>query len=534
MGFLKSAIASSLLLAASANAELDPIVRKGSKFFYKSSGEQFFMKGIAYQQEVGAGSGSTGSKYIDPLSDKKICERDIPIMKDLQTNTIRTYAIDPTKDHSDCMKLLDEAGIYVVADLGEPSLSINRESPAWNTDLFDRYKGVVDEMSKYTNTIGFFAGNEVTNNNTNTPASAYVKAAVRDTKKYIKDTKNRWMGVGYAANDDADIRDFMAQYFNCGEEEESIDFWGYNIYSWCGDSSFEKSGYDVQVKFFSNYSVPVFFAEYGCNSDGAENRKFSEVEAIYSDKMTGVISGGIVYMYYQEANDYGLVQVKDGKATPMKDAKALKDQLKDVKPSGVKMADYEPTNKPQSCPATGKDWKVTERSLPPTPDNDLCDCIAKTASCGPAKDLEEKDFGEIFGYVCSQDPDACAGIKGDTEKGVYGPYLGCAPRQQLSAVLDAYYKNQNEASDACDFKGKAVVNKDTTADSQCSAKIEKASKAAALAATATGATGTSSTGGSESGNPAPALRVATFSLGNLAVGAYMVAAMGVGAGMLLL
>lgn len=30
MGFLKSAIASSLLLAASANAELDPIVRKVS------------------------------------------------------------------------------------------------------------------------------------------------------------------------------------------------------------------------------------------------------------------------------------------------------------------------------------------------------------------------------------------------------------------------------------------------------------------------------------------------------------------------
>ena len=106
-----------------------------------------------------------------------------------------------------------------------------------------------------------------------------------------------------ASNDDAEIRAEMAQYFNCGKPENSIDFWGYNIYSWCGDSSFEKSGFDKRTEEFKNYNVPAFFAEYGCNE--VQPRKFTEVGALYGDEMTGVWSGGIMYMFHQEVNDYG-------------------------------------------------------------------------------------------------------------------------------------------------------------------------------------------------------------------------------------
>jgi 1,3-beta-glucanosyltransferase GAS1 len=265
------------------------------------------MNGIAYQQDSAAGGASTGStKYLDPLADEAACRRDVPLLKQLRTNTIRTYAIDPTADHTVCMKLLDDAGIYVISDLSEPKLSINRDDPHWDIDLLDRYTAVVDELAKYSNVIGFFAGNEVTNEIKNTNASAFVKAAVRDTKAHIKKNHNRWLGVGYASNDDADIRNEIAAYFNCGPQEDAIDYWGYNIYSWCGKSSFERSGYKTQVEFFSNYSVPVFLAEYGCNvPNGASERIWEETTALYSDQMTGVFSGGIVYMYFQEENDYG-------------------------------------------------------------------------------------------------------------------------------------------------------------------------------------------------------------------------------------
>jgi 1,3-beta-glucanosyltransferase GAS1 len=262
-----AAAAASLMLAGNV-AALPPIVMKGSKFFYEN-GTQFFMKGVAYQQEAGVGPGGDtsagGSNYVDPLADPSICAKDIPLLAKAGTNTIRTYAINPERDHSGCMQQLDDAGIYVIADLGEPATSINRDSPGWNVKLFNRYKAVVDELAKYDNVIGFFSGNEVTNDRNNTDASAFVKAATRDTKAYIRQKMDneghRWMGVGYAANDDAEIRIHIAQYFNCGDQDEAIDYWGYNIYSWCGESDIQKSGYDVQADFFRNYSVPVFFAE---------------------------------------------------------------------------------------------------------------------------------------------------------------------------------------------------------------------------------------------------------------------------------
>lgn len=202
---------------------------------------------------------------MDPLADATACKRDIPYLKELGTNTIRVYSIDPKKNHDECMKLLQEAGIYVVSDLSEPKTSINRDSPAWNEELYTRYTSVIDELAQYTNVLGFFAGNEVTNNKTNTNASPFVKAAVRDVKAYIKQKGYRQIPVGYATNDDSNIRVPIAEYFNCDSEDSAIDFWGYNIYSWCGDSSFQKSGYLDRTQELSTYSKPAFFAEYGCN-----------------------------------------------------------------------------------------------------------------------------------------------------------------------------------------------------------------------------------------------------------------------------
>lgn len=246
---------------------------------------------------------SGATSYIDPLADSARCSIDIPLMKALRTNTIRVYAIDPTKDHSACMQLLMDNDIYVISDLSQPGLSINRDTPAWNSELYNRYTSVIDMFSKYNNVIGFFAGNEVSNQQNNTGASAFVKAAVRDMKSYIKQKQYRPMYVGYATNDDATIREQMADYFNCGDADQAIDFWGYNIYSWCGDSSFTESGYDQRVKEFSTYSVPSFFAEYGCNT--VQPREFTEVGTIFGSQMTGVFSGGIVYMWFQETNNYG-------------------------------------------------------------------------------------------------------------------------------------------------------------------------------------------------------------------------------------
>lgn len=493
------------------------------------------MKGIAYQQDTAAMGQTNENKteYIDPLANEQLCKRDVPLLEELGINTIRTYAIDPEKNHDACMKLLDDAGIYVISDLSQPELSIKRDNPQWNVPLYNRYKAVVDELAQYSNTIGFFAGNEVSDATNNTEASAYVKAALRDTKRHIQDSDfGRPLGVGYASNDHPEIREEIAQYFNCGEDIEATDYWGYNIYSWCGESTMARSGYNDQIDFFSDYNVPVFFAEYGCNvPDGAEGRIFQETGALYNDEMTEVFSGGIVYMYFQEENDYGVVEVKNGKAERMDNFDELKREHAKADPKGVDEDSYTPSGDREQCPEVGDVWRA-HSDLPPTPDEDLCECMVAASSCAPTDDLDPEDFGEIFGFICGADANVCVGINGNATTGVYGAYSMCSDRQKLTYVLGAYYEAQDQAFDACDFDSSAEP-KDPSAESSCDDSLAEASSINEEAVTATSALSNSqSTGGSDEDDDEGAAFTATpmfrLTFGNVAVGLYMVVAMAVG------
>ncbi|KAF2129802.1 hypothetical protein P153DRAFT_224426 [Dothidotthia symphoricarpi CBS 119687] len=522
-------------LLAGVQAAVDPIVIKGSKFFYKGNGTQFFMKGVAYQQEVNTNSSQTDTDKLDitdPLADSTACKRDIVYLKKLQTNTIRVYAIDPSKDHSDCMTAFADAGIYVVADLSEPGLSINRDDPGWTTELYERYTNVVDEMMKYDNTLGFFAGNEVSNQPNNTQASAFVKAAVRDTKAYIKSKNYREIGVGYATNDDAGIRENLANYFDCGNSTDSIDFWGYNIYSWCGDSSYTESGFDVRTKEFEKYNVPVFFAEYGCNTP--RPRKFTEVGALYGSKMTDIWSGGIVYMYFEEANEYGLATVSNGKVTTNKDFDNLSSQIAKATPSGVKMSDYNPTNTAAAaCPkVTQGTWEAESSSLPPVANSQLCSCMMDSLSCTVADKATEDDYSDMFGYVCGlKSGKYCAGINKNATSGPYGSYSMCSSKEQLSFVLNTY---ADAVSGGCAFKGKATTKAAASATaSGCSKLIEAVGAAGTGVVSSTGEASSSGSGSSSAG-AAAGLSVPQLNFRFLGLGMYVTGAVAAGMAMILL
>ncbi|KZF18909.1 glycoside hydrolase family 72 protein [Xylona heveae TC161] len=527
--------------ASTAHADVDPIVIKGSKFFYKTNGTEFFIKGVAYQQDF-SGNGTSGSNdYSDPLADPDGCKRDVPVLQELQTNTVRVYAINPEQDHSQCMQMLQDAGIYVIADLSQPGLSINRDSPTWNDQIYARYASVVDSLQNYTNVLGFFAGNEVSNNASNTDASAFVKAAVRDMKAYIKQNNYRQIGVGYATNDDASIRTDLADYFNCGSPEESIDFWGYNIYSWCGDSSYQQSGYADRTQEFSNYSVPAFFAEYGCNTPSP--RKFTEVGALYGSEMTPVWSGGIVYMYFQEANDYGLVSIDGNSVSKLDDFTALSSQIAKVTPTGVNAASYTPTNtKAQNCPASGTAWQAAT-ALPPTPNKELCSCMFESLSCVAKSSVSDETVGKTFGYICGQSQSACDGITANGTSGVYGAYSMCNATEQLSWAANAYYKESKQNPSACDFNGVAHTQSPTSAQGACSSLLSQAGTAGTGTVTSvptgTGAgaasgTKSGSTGTSTHTGAASMMNVPVLNLGMLQLGAYVLGAALTGAGMLLL
>ncbi|KAL4814357.1 Glucanosyltransferase-domain-containing protein [Aspergillus spinulosporus] len=500
MKFALAAAAASALLGR-VMADVDPIIIKGSKFFYSSNNTQFYIRGVAYQQDYTANStSSSDSSYKDPLADETACKRDIPILQDLNTNTIRVYAIDPTKNHTACMNMLADAGIYVIADLSQPSQSIDRNDPRWETALYTRYTNVIDAMAGFSNTLGFFAGNEVSNTVQTTDASAFVKAAVRDMKAYIKAQNYRsGLGVGYATNDDKSIRVQLADYFNCESEEDSVDFWGYNIYSWCGDSTYTESGYKDRTEEFANYSVPVFFAEYGCNE--VTPRKFTEIEALFGDKMNDVWSGGIVYMYFQEANDYGLVSVVDSTSvSTMADYKYYSSQINAVSASGTNKASYTPTNTAlQSCPAvTSGSWLAKASPLPPTPNTDLCSCMDKTNACVVDSSVDSDNYADLFSVVCGLTE--CAGVSANGTTGSYGAYGMCQPKQQLNWALNKYYSEQGSVASACDFDGSATTTATTAATGSCSSMMSQAGTdgTGTVTATATGS-GSSATATESSG-----------------------------------
>lgn len=201
------------------------------------------------------------------------------------------------------MNLLADAGIYVLVDLSTPSQAIKRNDPTWNLELYNSYTATIDVMAGYSNLLGFFVGNEVSTNVATSVASAAVKAAVRDAKAYIKKKNYRAIGVGYATSDDGPIRTAQPAYFNCGDPEGSVDFYGLNSFAWCGDSTFTQSGYPQLTSQFSGYNVPVFLAEYGCKI--VQPRTFSEVTAIYGSQMVGTFRGGIAYQYFEDSTNYG-------------------------------------------------------------------------------------------------------------------------------------------------------------------------------------------------------------------------------------
>ncbi|GMF05203.1 unnamed protein product [Ambrosiozyma monospora] len=287
-------IKSLLALAATALAADFPTVEVvGNKFFYTNNGSQFYMRGIAYQQDTSSLETTSDSTvhFVDPLADAESCKRDIPYFQEVNTNVLRVYALDADANHDECMQALQDAGIYVIADLSAPNISIITDSPSWTIDLYNRYTQVIDVMAQYDNTLGFFAGNEVITNSSNTDCAPFVKAAVRDMKKYISDSGYRNIPVGYSANDDGKTRVASADYFCCGDLDERADFYGINMYEWCGKSSFSTSGYKDRTEEFSNLTIPAFFSEYGCNV--VQPREFGDIEALYSDDMTDVWSGDL-------------------------------------------------------------------------------------------------------------------------------------------------------------------------------------------------------------------------------------------------
>ena len=214
--------------------------------------DRFFVRGVAYQP-----GGAADAQ--DPLLDTEALASDIEMFKELGINLIRIYTVDNSGNHDEAMKMLDDAGIYLVLDVNNPKYSINRATPgpSYNAAYIQSVLATVEMFAQYENTLAFFSGNEVINDDKTSNCAPYVKAVTRDLRQYIGSRGYRKIPVGYSAADVESNRFEMAQYMNCGTDDQRSDFYAFNDYSWCDPSSFTKSGWDQKVKQYGNYSIPL-------------------------------------------------------------------------------------------------------------------------------------------------------------------------------------------------------------------------------------------------------------------------------------
>ncbi|OMH79389.1 pH-responsive protein 1 [Zancudomyces culisetae] len=489
----------SALFALKSTLAVNQLTIKGSKFFDSVTGQQFYFKGIDYQPEKGAPEGD-----LDPLADSTGCTRDAAVFKDLGVNSIRVYQTDYSRNHDACMKTFNDAGIYVLIDIPTPKYSIDRSNPSWNTELLNMYKLKVDAFINYQNLAGFIIGNEVANDVPTTASAAFVKAALRDIKTYIR-SKKKNIPVGYVDNDDLDIRLSLIAYFNCGSDPMAqADFYGVNTYRWCGaNATFKSSGYDQMAEPFKNYSVPSIVTEYGCNV--VQPRSLGEMGSIYGPDLQDIMSGGFLYQYSQEDNNYGIVDVSYGKSavTKLDDYAVFKKNMAAANPKGTTMNSYNPSLKTSSCPSVSSTW-MSSSTLPPPPSESVCSCMVKSLSCVVGSSYSTDDTGMVNALSNSASTicglTSCADVTADSKNGTYGPYSYCSSTQRLQWIINKNYLNQNKNSSACKITG-APLNVVSPSQSNINSCPNSSSSSVTDAPTAPSGTkpgGSSNSGGSSS------------------------------------
>ncbi|PBL00945.1 glycoside hydrolase family 72 protein [Armillaria gallica] len=472
----KAGTVTALLAAASSFVSsvyaISKITRSG-RYLYEEGGTRFYIKGIAYQEQgavVASSDNAFGepSTFIDPLSSGSACSRDLPFLQQLGVNTIRLYSVNSSLNHDACMKTFSDAGIYTIIDLALPlNGSIDRTSPSWSTNIMDQYLRTIDVFDQYDNVLAYNVGNEVVIAN-GTAVAPYVKAAARDIKAYLQ-SKSSSALVGYSSIDgDTSFRLPLANFFSCDPSGDNsgataIDIYGLNEYAWCGDSTFEASYANIEADYLG-YNVVAYFSEFGCITGGP--RLWTETQALFSSQMSDVWSGGIAFSYFPATSvqgQFGMVNISsDGSTvTTGDDFARLKTEYGQISPPNSPSQSSATTTYP-ACPTTN-DTFAASSTLPPTPNEDACNCLFRSLDCQftPQTSNYSAIVGELINTACSllgSSGGSCDDIGGSGANGTYGRLSGCDPTIKLSYVMSEYYERNNKDAQACSFSGNGTVN----------------------------------------------------------------------------
>ena len=171
--------------------------------------------------------------------------------------------------------------------------------------------------------------------------------------------------IGILAANDSFNCGLAASYLNCGNSNETVDFWAIRT-TWCGTE-----GRDL-ISTYESYGIPVFFGSYDCNT----TTDFGEVGLLYRSSMSAVFSGGfretsvgmyelIISKYYNFLKLTRTLDILNGSTDSASNYSLFSTQLAGVSPSPIQRTTYLPTNSRYSaCPTDNSTWGKLHQTAP--------------------------------------------------------------------------------------------------------------------------------------------------------------------------
>jgi hypothetical protein len=87
----------------------------------------------------------------------------------------------PSANHDQCASIFNAAGIYMLLDVNSPlpNGALSRTAPweTYNPDYMKQVFGVIESFKNYPNVVGFFAANEVINEDSVIQAPEYIRVS---------------------------------------------------------------------------------------------------------------------------------------------------------------------------------------------------------------------------------------------------------------------------------------------------------------------------------------------------------------------
>ncbi|KAH7112570.1 Glucanosyltransferase-domain-containing protein [Dendryphion nanum] len=496
-------------------AELDPIVVKGSYFFYRTNGTQFHVRGISYKD----GLTQTASKSpVDTLANGAACKRDIPFLLQLRVNVVRVSNIDVSKDHKECLDAFADAGIYIMAEMRSPTqwMEPKPEWTRWDVPLFQQYISVAEQLSNFTNVLGFVLG-DTGDRAENSPGLPFFKAAIRDIREHVKQKNMREVPIGWVLGSP-----FLAlktteqlDYMTC--EEPRVNFLAVGLREVDDNGCTRDLRINETTSIYKNTPVPAFLYDHGCVNRNATGdlRKFGQISRLYSQDVASVLSGGILQTYFRKAefdDSFGLVNVNNGIIEPVPGFEALSSAMATANPTPSNSAEYNPLVTFASCPtsAPNSKWK-TGSKLPPKPHPRLCSCMMESLKCvakeSAMRSVGHSQYQTMVSSLCTNPlSDDCIGIQRDGGLGEYGAFSVCNMTESWSWLANRHTLRSGDQS--CNLNNTVSLRPAPPAPGpECSFLLqqaglngEKAVTATFTGSSATGSPSNASGGSSGSGN----------------------------------